>query len=519
MRYIKVNYIFNLIAVILLAGSFFVYEIFEKTKNEIELLNRNSNINDVTKLSFNIVNKIKDRIGSDIYETLKGNEKLRVDLEKDLHYFITDRYRYIYLLDKESLDRKNFRVLLDGATGEGKFDFEESYRPANIQKYAEVYQTKRALDFKHKDIKSLWMTHLSPVLVEGEVKAILVVDFSIKDIKLISKSLHRLDKVYESAFLFLVSVFIIILYFSYVDFKREQLKEKAYKKLKIKTREVENESKKVRNLNDTLEYRVNDAIKKNELQYRQMMQQTKLASMGEMIGNIAHQWRQPLSTISTGATGMQLQKEHGQLSDDQFHEMCETINKNAQYLSKTIDDFRNYIEGNRKRNVFNLKESIKSFINLVEGSIKNNHVNLVLDLQEDINIDGFENELTQCIINIYNNARDVLNEKEIENKLIFISSFTQTKRDLKDMKEYVIIKIKDNAGGIPAEILPKIFEPYFTTKHKSQGTGIGLHMTYNLIVDGMDGTIEANNVEYEYEGKSYSGAEFTISLPLVKDFS
>ncbi len=503
---LKATYIFNLIAIILLIGSIFLYNIFEKTKNEIELLNHNSNIKHVTKLSSNIINKIKNTIDRDIYKTLNDNKKLRTELENDLQYFITNRYRYIYLLDKKVFDTKDFRVLLDATVGDDKFDFKESYRPANLDKYNKIYQIKKSLNFKHKDIKSLWMTHLNPIIIDGKVEAILVIDFSIKEISLVSQFLYELDFVYESALVFFILVFIIIVYFSYLDLKREQLKEKVHHELEIKTLEVENESKKVHNLNDTLEHRVNEAVEKNRLQYQQMLQQTKLASMGEMIGNIAHQWRQPLSVISTGATGMQVQKQYGHLSDKEFDDTCTMIDKNAQYLSKTIDDFRNFIKGDRKKNNFNLKNNINSFINLVEGSIKSNDICIILNLQEDININGYENELTQCIINIYNNAQDILIENKLEDKYIFISTFIQNGK--------VSINIKDNAGGIPHEIIPKIFEPYFTTKHKGQGTGLGLHMTYNLIVDGMDGAIEANNVDYEYDSKNYIGAEFVITLPL-----
>ena len=256
-------------------------------------------------------------------------------------------------------------------------------------------------------------------------------------------------------------------------------------------------------------YMLGEYEKSEELKQKQklLMSQEKLASMGDMIGNIAHQWRQPLSIISTGATGMKMQKEFDTLSDEQFLNTCDLINDNAQYLSKTIDDFRNFIKGDRDKKVFNLKDNINSFLHLVEGSVKNHNLNIILDLKEDIKIDGYPNELTQCLINIFNNAKDVI--KKQNNRYLFISTLTQ--------EDKAIIKIKDNGGGIPKDILPKIFEPYFTTKHQSQGTGLGLHMTYNLIVDGMGGTVEATNVEYEYDGENYVGAEFLITLPMNKD--
>jgi len=259
-------------------------------------------------------------------------------------------------------------------------------------------------------------------------------------------------------------------------------------------------------LNENLEQRVIIESKKVFEKDRILMEQSKLAAMGDMIGNIAHQWRQPLSVISTGATGMMLQKEYGCLSDAHFNKTCTAINDNAQYLSRTIDDFRNFIKGDGTKRLFLLENTINSFLNLVEGSIKSRTINVITDLQIDIQIDSYENELTQCLINIFNNAKDALEENKIEEKLIFIT--TSLKNDT------AIIKIKDNALGISPKIINKIFEPYFTTKHQSQGTGLGLHMTYNLIVDGLSGTIEVDNLSYNYKEKSYTGAEFIIRVPI-----
>ncbi|MGB3750504.1 MAG: transporter substrate-binding domain-containing protein, partial [Arcobacteraceae bacterium] len=175
---------------------------------------------------------------------------------------------------------------------------------------------------------------------------------------------------------------------------------------------------------------------------KKLESQSKMASMGEMIGNIAHQWRQPLSVISTAATGIVVQKEYGLLNDVKLIDTCNTINENAQYLSKTIDDFRNFIKGDREKRVFNVKDTIDSFLNLVEGSIKTHNIQIIKDIQEEITIDGFENEIIQCLINIFNNAKDALNENHIssENKLVFITTSIENNN--------VLIKIRDNGGGI-----------------------------------------------------------------------
>ncbi len=202
---------------------------------------------------------------------------------------------------------------------------------------------------------------------------------------------------------------------------------------------------------------------------------------------------------------MLMQKKYDLLNDKIFEETSTDINNNAQYLSKTIDDFKNFIKGDRKRVIFNLKDNIDSFLSLVKSSIVNNNIKLVLDVAADINVFTYPNELIQCFMNIFNNAKDALIQNNEKDRLILISAFIEN--------ENITIKIQDNAGGINTDVIQKVFEPYFTTKHKSKGTGIGLHMTYNLVVNGMHGMIEVKNEKFIYNDKSYTGALFLINLP------
>jgi len=262
--------------------------------------------------------------------------------------------------------------------------------------------------------------------------------------------------------------------------------------------------KELNSLNSTLENRVNDEVIKNTEIQKQLFRSEKMVAMGEMIGNIAHQWRQPLSVISTSVTSMVIQKELDVLDDESFKKICTSINTNTQYLSKTIDDFKNFIKGDREKSVFELKDNIDGFLNIIKSSATQNNVNIITNIQNYTKICGYENELTQCIINIYNNAKDAFIENNLENRMLFI--------DVKRSKNNIKIILQDNAGGIDDTIISKIFEPYFTTKHQSQGTGLGLHMTYNLIVEGMNGNIEAINKEFVYEKQTYKGACFIITL-------
>ena len=323
----------------------------------------------------------------------------------------------------------------------------------------------------------------------------------------------KYEKVEDYTYLWISITFIIILlvFFLYRQYllkhnnnflqnevlKRTQQLETSNQILKEKKNELNK-------LNSSLEEKIKDEVEKNKIFQEKLFKADKLASMGEMISNIAHQWRQPLSIISTVATGIKIQKEFGTLKDEELVQNMDLINKNAQYLSETINDFRNFIKGDRKIKNYDLSTTINNFIHIIESTIKTDNINIILNLEKDIKINGYPNELIQCLINIFNNSKDAFKEIKQENPLIFISTSLQN--------DNLTIRIKDNAGGIPQNIITKIYDPYFTTKHKSQGTGLGLHMTYKLIDEGMHGKIEAQNVEFEYENKIYKGAEFIITF-------
>ncbi len=232
-------------------------------------------------------------------------------------------------------------------------------------------------------------------------------------------------------------------------------------------------------------------------------EQSKLASMGEMIGNIAHQWRQPLSIISTASTGLMFQMEYGmELQNENVVEILNKINDNAQYLSKTIDDFRNFIKHDNPKENFRLSDIIDKTLTLVKPALQDKHIKLITNETPECILDGYPNEVIQSLINIINNAKDVILEREKE-KLIFLrTNFVD--------RDTICIEIADCGGGIPQEIMDKIFEPYFTTKHQAQGTGIGLYMTRQIIVDHNSGKIEVENKKFEHHGKEHSGASFKI---------
>jgi len=230
----------------------------------------------------------------------------------------------------------------------------------------------------------------------------------------------------------------------------------------------------------------------------------KLATMGEMIGNIAHQWRQPLSVITATASGIAVKQEFGLLDEITLTQSMESIMFQANYLSKTIDDFRNFIKDSNETQIFSIKETLTKTFMIIKPALMENHITLITDLSDDMEIEGYENQLIQAFINIINNAKDAIKENvdNDDNKLIFV----ETKKSHNKLE----ILIKDSGGGIPEDVITRIFEPYFTTKHQSIGTGIGLSMAHKIFSEQHNATIEVENQWYEYNGKRYKGACFRI---------
>jgi len=238
------------------------------------------------------------------------------------------------------------------------------------------------------------------------------------------------------------------------------------------------------------------------------IQQSRQAAMGEMLENIAHQWRQPLSLITTVASSVKFSKEFGKLDDKSLFEMMDQIVKSGNYLSETIDDFRGYFNKDKRMTTFYIKDLISDSTRFIKSKLKSSSIQLVLDIQNN-EINTYENELIQCMLNLFNNAVDAFKESEIEDKYILVSE-----KKLDD--NFIELVIQDNATGIKEDILNKIFEPYFTTKHQSQGTGIGLYMTKEIIEKHISGFITVENVNFEYNNKNFIGTKFILKLPINK---
>ncbi|MGM0518044.1 MAG: sensor histidine kinase [Campylobacterota bacterium] len=265
-------------------------------------------------------------------------------------------------------------------------------------------------------------------------------------------------------------------------------------------------SKIVASIFDKYKQKVRAEIKNVYEKEKLLIQQSKMATMGEMIGNIAHQWKQPLNLISVSNSLIKLNQENDNFSTkEQLNEAIKNIDNSIKHLSTTIDDFRNFFKPDKEKKEYYLKEAFEKTNKLISSQFKNNDILLIENI-ENIKLYGYPNELLQVLINIIKNAKDELIKLEKEQKrLLFIDTYTQD--------EFAIIKVTDSAGGIDEKIKDRIFEAYFTTKKEDEGTGVGLHMS-KQIIEGMKGSIEAQNSTYEFESIKYKGASFIIKLPL-----
>ncbi len=294
-----------------------------------------------------------------------------------------------------------------------------------------------------------------------------------------------------------------ILFYAYKDYKYKQNLTLSFETIHKQKQELTESIEELERQNVQIATSIEESRKKDTM----IAEQSRLASLGEMIGNIAHQWRQPLSAISTSASSIIVQNQLGILDPKELDPALEKIIEKTQFLSQTIEDFRNFIEGKKEKVEFVISSAIDNALSVVDSSISNHYISIKKEYQDMIFITNYKNEFIQGMLNIINNAKDALDERnEKDERLIFIT--------VKRVKNTAMIIFQDNAGGIPDDIILKIFEPYFTTKHQSQGTGLGLYMTYKIIHDSMQGSLKVENKEFSYKNKSYFGARFIITLPI-----
>ncbi|MGM0533602.1 MAG: sensor histidine kinase [Campylobacterota bacterium] len=261
-------------------------------------------------------------------------------------------------------------------------------------------------------------------------------------------------------------------------------------------------------LNRSLEKRIAKEVKNSRKKDMVMFQQAKLASMGEMLQNIAHQWRQPLGSLTMIIQSFQTKMEHGKLTKEFVDKKVGDALLLSRNMSQTLEDFRNFFNPERAKSTFALKTCIQHAFELSKYHLQSAHIRYTIKIKDDVVIHSYYNELSHVLLNLISNAKDAFKDKKCRDaKMINVT--------VKKGKDKVYIHFSDNAGGIDPRIVSKIFEPYFTTKYKSAGTGVGLYMSKQIIEAHMGGAIWYKSVPNNLSGcKGCKSALFSIELPL-----
>jgi PAS domain S-box-containing protein len=229
---------------------------------------------------------------------------------------------------------------------------------------------------------------------------------------------------------------------------------------------------------------------------RMLLQQSRQAAMGEMIGNIAHQWRQPLNGLGLIIQSLSIVQESGELSREYLHSVEKRAMGIILHMSQTIDDFKDYFKPDKEKVPFSVNGAVSKAVSFLEDSFRNRQITVKVVAGEDPVINGYPNEYSQVLLNVLLNARDAFAQRRVDDAKVTITTLSENGK--------AVVTITDNAGGIPSEVMDRIFDPYFTTKSPDQGTGVGLFMSKGIIEKNMGGKLTARNTG--------NGAEFRIEV-------
>jgi len=295
-----------------------------------------------------------------------------------------------------------------------------------------------------------------------------------------------------------VTLFAAFLITTFVMYINENVKEAEKNRLinynaKLQ-KSIEQKTKSLKLLNAKLEERVKEELNKRLEHEQLMLRQCKLASMGEMIDSIAHQWRQPLMNIN--AILLNIDRASSGDNRDYLEHKIDEISNITSYMSQTIEDFRSLLKPNKNIVKFELNSMLNEVQQLMSSSLRD--IKFTIDIQESIEIKSYKNELIQALIIFITNAKEALYARDIKNKKIEIV--------VRKIDNKVVIDIKDNAGGIDSKHINHIFAPYYTTKEQTGGTGLGLYIAKLIIEHNIDGKLEVKNIK--------DGANFTMTLPI-----
>ena len=343
-----------------------------------------------------------------------------------------------------------------------------------------------------KTEKSCLKCHAQQGYKEGDIRGGISLSFDVTKEFLQLQEIND-DKQQTILFLIIAAIGTLITFILYQNMKKSDDKKISdlNHTLELKVQELDE-------FNKSLHKTVQTEVLKQRENENLLIQQSKLAALGEMIGNIAHQWRQPISAVSAIMMNIKWTAISSGVEKNFLDDRMKEANAQLKYMSQTIDDFRNFFTPNKEKEYFNLKDESKKAYKILQATLENHNINLQIYASCTISTFGYANEFSQVILNIISNAKDVIIERKIKQPRIEIH--------LEKDNDNIYCTINDNAGGIDAKYIDKIFEPYFTTKEHN-GTGIGLYISKEIIHKHMKGTLKVKNIK--------DGTSFIISIPIL----
>jgi len=457
---------------------------------------------------------IKDTYVGNIHVTLNDMQKNIINLQQSREVITLARQlieknwsHYLNIIDSE----KNQVSWLDAIIKKIFIGYEEKpniiLQQSIIQniekKQKRISHLLNEIFNPYKQVENLF---LSIEEVNDEINSISIYITSLTnyDLNVAIQEKHDTDQIFDLLSLILNASIVIVFLFSAA---LSAFIISNFKKLHTTLQgNVLEKTKALQKLNDTLEIKIKKEVENSRKKDILMFQQARLASMGEMIANIAHQWRQPLGSIMMIMQGFQTKSELGKLTPEIIDSKVKDALLLAENMSETLDNFQNFFKPTKEKESFSLKSVIKHSLTLSKYILEQHKIKVSINISNTIKLHTYYNELSHVFLNIIANAEDALSSTEGEKFIEIIA---------KEVNQKIFIYITDNGGGIKKDVLPHIFEPYFTTKYKSNGTGIGLYMSQQIIEKHMQGIIRCKNVCYTINNNKFEHCTlFTIILPM-----
>ncbi len=448
------------------------------------------------------LDKVREIYTTDIQRTLLNVQNEKLDTDKTTAYIKASREEalanwknflslYYNSMDKSDIEQQNIVDALQGHILRVNKFLEDSMLVLNKEGKETFYEIA-----------------YTPLL-----KSINLLDIKISNLvayhfRLASQEKEKISQKYSDTQWMVIMITTLVLFLSlYFTF---MIAKNFQRLLQNLSRIVEKRNKENEKMQLELEKRVNEAVERAREKDHIMYQHARLASMGEMIGNIAHQWRQPLNALTLLIQSFGTKSLSGKLNQTFIDKQVNEGMRLAVSMSDTIEDFRNFFSPSKEKEHFNLSKSIHDTLEMSSFFCKDENIDIQVHCGENITIYGYSNEFSQVILNFINNARDNFKHRQMhEDKKIEIIV-----KEMHGKHPAVNIYFADNGGGIEQHIIDRVFEPYFTTKHKATGTGIGLYMSKQIIEAQMSGEVTVRNAQKEFDDKAYMCAEFKIAIPV-----